>query len=57
MHGRRAPGEEGMFGKVLGGKGYSGRQEWNWMKDLEEDLKAFGIKFEGWREADHKVGR
>ena len=36
-----------MFGEMLGGKGYSGRQEWDWMKDDEEDLKAFGIKFEG----------
>ena len=26
------------------------------MKDLEEDLKAFGITFEGWREAAQKVG-
>ena len=26
------------------------------MKDLEEDLEAFGIKFEGWREAAQKVG-
>ena len=40
-----------MFGEMLGGKGYSGGQEWDWMKDIEEDLKAFGIKFEGWREA------
>ena len=40
-----------MFGEMRGGKGYSGGQEWDWMKDLEEDLKAFGIKFEGWREA------
>ena len=39
-----------MFGEMLGGKGYSGGQEWYWMKDLE-DLKAFDIKFEGWREA------
>ena len=46
-----------MFGEMLGGKGYSGGQEWNWMKDLEEDLKAFGIKLEGWREAAQKVGR
>jgi len=46
-----------MFGEMLGGKGYSGGQEWDWMKDLEEDLKAFGIKFEGWREAAQKVGR
>ena len=27
------------------------------MKDLDEDLKAFGIKLEGWREAAQKVGR
>ena len=27
------------------------------MKDLEEDLKAFGIKFEGWHEAAQKVSR
>ena len=46
-----------MFGEMLGGKGYSAGQEWDWMKDLEEDLKAFGIKFEGWREAVQKVGR
>ena len=46
-----------MFGEMLGGKGYSGGQEWNWMKDLEEDLKAFGIKLEGWREAAQKVDR
>ena len=26
------------------------------MKDLEEELKGFGIKFEGWREAVQKVG-
>ena len=36
---------------MLGGEGYSGGQEWDLMKDREEDLKAFGIKFEGWREA------
>ena len=37
-----------MFGEMLGGKGYSGGQEWDWMKHLEEeDLKAFGIKFAG----------
>ena len=27
------------------------------MKDLEDNLKAFGIKFEGWLEAAQKVGR
>ena len=36
-----------MFGEMLGDEGYSGEEEWDWMKDLEEDLKAFGIKFEG----------
>ena len=46
-----------MFGEMLGDKGYSGGQEWDWMKNLEEDLKAFGIKFEGWREATQQVGR
>ena len=46
-----------MFGEMLGGKGYAGGQEWDWMKDLEEDLKAFGIKFEAWREAAQRVGR
>ena len=35
-----------MFGEILGGEGYSGGQEWDWMEDLEEDLKAFGIKLE-----------
>ena len=40
-----------MFREMLRGKGYSGGQEWDWMKDLAEDLKAFGIKFERWREA------
>ena len=46
-----------MFGEMLEGKGYSGGQEWDWMKDLEEDLQAFGIKFEGCCEAAQKVGR
>ena len=26
-----------MFGDMLGGKGYSGGQEWDWTKDLEEE--------------------
>ena len=45
-----------MFGEMLGGKGYSGGQEWDCMKDLEEDRQAFGIKFEGWHGAAQKVG-
>ena len=46
-----------MFGEMLGVKGYSGGQEWDWMKDPEEVFEAFGIKFEGWHEAAQKVGR
>ena len=46
-----------MFGEMVGGKGYSGGQEWDWMRYLEEDLKEFGIKLEGWREAAQKAGR
>ena len=46
-----------MFGEMLGGKGYSGGQEWDCMKDLEEDLKVFGLEFEGCRKAAQKVGR
>ena len=38
-----------MFREMLGGKGYSGGQEWHWMKDLEEGLEAFKTKFEGAR--------
>ena len=46
-----------MFAEMLGDKVYSGEQEWDWMKDLEKDFKAFGIKCEGWREAAQKVGK
>ena len=46
-----------MFVEMLGGKGYSGGQEWDWMKGLEEDLRGFGIKFEAWHEAAQKVGK
>ena len=56
-HGRRAPAEEGDVWGDLEGKDYSGGQEWDWMKGVEEDLKAFGIKFEAWREAAQRVGR
>ena len=44
-----------IFGEMLGGKGYSGELEWDWMKDLDEDRQAFGIKFEWWREAAQKL--
>ena len=38
-----------IFWEMLGGDDYSGGQEWDWMKDLEEDLEAFGIKSQGCR--------
>ncbi|CAN0468872.1 unnamed protein product [Laminaria digitata] len=46
-----------VFGEMLGGKGYSEGQEWNRLRDLEEDLKEFDIKSEGWREPVQIVGR
>ena len=46
-----------MLGEMLGGKGYPGGQEWDWMKDDEEDVKALGIKLGGLRDAARKVGR
>ena len=38
-----------MFGELVGGKGYSGGQEKNWLVHLKEDMSVFGMKFEGWR--------
>ena len=46
-----------MFGELVGGKGFSGGQEKDWMVCLEEDMSAFGIMFEGWRKASQKAGR
>ena len=46
-----------MFGELVGGKGYSGGQEKDWMAHLKEDMPVFGIKFEGWQKADQKAGR
>ena len=46
-----------MFGELVGGKGYSGGQEKDWTVRLEEDMKEFGMKFEGWRKASQKAGR
>ena len=46
-----------MFWEMVGGKGYSGRQEWDWMRYIEEDLKEFDINLEGWCEAEQKAGR
>ena len=45
-----------MFGEPVGGKGYSGGQEEDWMAHLK-DMSVFGMKFEGWRKAVQKAGR
>ena len=46
-----------MFGELVGGKGYSGGQEKDWMAYLKEDMSVFGMKFDGWRKAPQKAGR
>ena len=46
-----------MFGELVGGKGYSGGKEKDWMTRLKEDMSVFGTKFEGWRKAAQKAGR
>ena len=46
-----------MFGELVGGKGYSGGQEKDWMAHLKENMWVFGMKFEGWRKAAQKAGR
>ena len=45
-----------MFGEFVGGKGYSGGQEKDWMAHLKEDISVFG-KSEGWRKVVQKAGR
>ena len=34
-----------MFGELVGGKGYSGGQEKDWMAHLKEDMSVFGMIF------------
>ena len=46
-----------MFGKLVGGKGYSGGQEKYWIDHLKEGMSVFGIKFDGWRKVAQKAGR
>ena len=46
-----------MFGELVGGKGYSGGQEKEWMAHLKEDMSVYGMKFGGWRKAAQKAGR
>ena len=46
-----------MFGELVGGKGYSGGQEKDWVMHLKEDMPVVGTKFEGWRNDAQKAGR
>ena len=46
-----------MVVEMFGGWGYSGGEKRDRMKDLEEDVKATGIKFNMDHEAARKVGR
>ena len=46
-----------MFGELVGGKGYSGGQEKDWLVHLKDDMSIFGMTFEGWRKAAQKAGR
>ena len=46
-----------VFGEMIGGKGYSFRQDKNWMGGLEEDLREFGAKSEGGHKTAQKAGR
>ena len=46
-----------MFGEFVGGNGYLGGQEKEWMDHLKEDMSVFGMKFEGLRKAAQKAGR
>ena len=46
-----------MFGELVGDKGYSLRQDKDWMVRLQDDMTEFCTKFEGWRKAAQKAGR
>ena len=46
-----------MFGKLVGGKGYSGGQEKDWLVHLKENMSVFGVKLNGWRKAAQKADR
>ena len=46
-----------MFALFVGGKGYLGGHEKDWMAHLNEDMSVFGLKFEGWRKNAQKAGR
>ena len=46
-----------MFGELVGGEGYSGGQEKDWLVHLTKDMSVFGMKFEGWQKAAQKASR
>ena len=46
-----------MLGELVGGEGYSGRKEKDWLAHLKEDMSVFGMKFEGWGKVAQKAGR
>ena len=46
-----------MFVELVGGKGYSGGQETDWMAHLKEQMSVIGMKFQRWRKVAQKAGR
>ena len=52
-----ASATEGDVGELVGGKGYSGAQEKDWLAHLNEEILVCGMKFEGGRMAAQKAGR
>ena len=48
--------QRAMFGELVGGKGYSGGKEKDWMAHLK-DMSVFGMKFEGWRKVAQTAGQ
>ena len=46
-----------MFGELVGGMGYSERQEKDWLAHLKEDTSVSGNNFEGWRKLAQKAGK
>ena len=45
-----------MFGEMLGGAGYVGGQEKEWMRCFLDDLRAFGINADQWTTAAQDEG-
>ena len=46
-----------IYGELVGGKGYSGGQDKDWLVYLKEDMSVFAMAFEEWRKAAQKAGR